>query len=297
MKDFKIYKLNEKYYEWLVENNFLNEMMTDVKRPYWGFIKIDTDPPNIMSYLIPLTNDKNNKHNNKKNYDILIDYNNQKSKSSNDELNETSVLKINKLIPVLDHPAFIYEIPADQLSEQGQKELNFLNNPETKKKILEKANEVHKLRGEHLYQKLKYVRSSSKTKKSEINYGLLYAIDFLLAEKLCLDYAKTIIEEKIAETITLYKENGWNAMQYAKEYFPNEIDWIDSLIKTSSEKQTFPDDFKRKSKKEQEEIINQFDNLKQTLLLYKDNWQYFQNYEKHYLAHFWFDNNRIKNTI
>ena len=300
MKDFKFYQLNEKYYEWLIENNFLNEMMTDVKRPYWGFVKIDTDSPNIMSYLIPLTNDKDDRYNDKKEYDKLIIYNIEDPYNPGKELNKTSVLKINKLIPVIDHPDFIYEIPADQLSDQEQKELNYLNNPETKKEILEKANEVYKLRREHLYQQLKYVQSPSAIKKSNesnINYSLLYAVDFLLAEKLCLDYAKTIIEEKIAETITLYKKNGWNAMQYAKEYFPNEIDWIDSLIKTSSEKQTFPDDFKRKSKKEQEEIINQFDNLKQTLLLYKDNWQYFQNYEKHYLAHFWFDNNRIKNTI
>ena len=63
MDEFKIYYLNENYYEYLKEKNLLDEMMIDENRPHIGFIRLLIDRNDNFGYVIPLTNDKNSVYN------------------------------------------------------------------------------------------------------------------------------------------------------------------------------------------------------------------------------------------
>ena len=53
MNAFKIYYLNKNYYDYLVNNNFVDEMMKKYGRPYIGFILLTIGNPNF-GYVIPL---------------------------------------------------------------------------------------------------------------------------------------------------------------------------------------------------------------------------------------------------
>lgn len=205
MSKLKAYFLNKKYHNFL-KSNIQEFLFKD--RPYIGFIGINIQN---QKYAIPLWSDKSNTYKTSHRYSFFIpDKNNKK----------LGILRIDKMIPILEDKAFVNEISINELPFEDSirliQELEYINQPQNVEQINLLANEI------------RFSRNSNDSK---------FAIDFEYAESLCLEYAqKNNLMSKNSNTSSLNFNKDSIRDRYAS-YFENlfdeekqdEIkDWINS---------------------------------------------------------------------
>ena len=201
MNKFEIYYLNKKYYHYLVDINFLDEMMKKDERPHIGFILL-TDWNPGFGYVIPLVTGKFTKSK----YQKLIKY-----KTNGKE--EYSILKIDKMIPILNNNDFIRK--NNKLTLREKVELVELNN--IRDEIINLAKEVRKYR---------YKFNVNHFKKSK---DLNFSIDYPLVDHLAINYFKSLHQHTIDELINNYKNLEVNKKLIERKYFSSDFDHINSL--------------------------------------------------------------------
>lgn len=276
MDEFKIYYLNENYYEYLKEKNLLDEMMIDENRPHIGFIRLLIDRNDNFGYVIPLTNDKNSVYNPNHKYSYQFEY-------PVDGKIKKAVLKINKMIPILNNSDFIIEKHEEKLSLQQKSQLSILNKHSHSQKIYELVNDVREKRHNFLYDEFK------------TNKSLSFAIDYPLADQLAINYAKNFYKPILNQLTNTFKELHFPNELVERKYFLNDSDWIDQM---QFNKLFWPPEVKAYFA-DNEKYAQELDSKANQLLNHISNFRHhldnFQSIENNNLMSYWFHKNKIFN--
>ena len=251
-------------------------MLDEENRPYVGFIKLTIDVNDTFGYIIPLTNDKNHIYNEEHKYSYKIDY-------ILDGEKKYSLLKINKLIPVLNNTDFIIEKDENRLSKQQRLELNAINSFRHIEEIYNLAQEIIEKRKEFVYREFAGDRN------------LLFSVDTPLAEQMAIDYAKSFYQPTLKSLVNSFEELNFPKELYERKYFLNDSDWVQQL---HSNKIFWPQEAIARfaSKKEfSNHLHSKIDHLLNKIKDYGNQLKYFQKIENNNLINYWFHKNEIVN--
>lgn len=192
-KKLKVFNFNKNYYKFLIINQ-LEEFLLKQERPYIGFVVIKI---NSVKYAIPLLSDENNKYRNFHKYSFLI---------PDENGNKLGVLRINKMIPIIDNEHFIKPIDMNSLDYQDGirlfKELEFINQPHIYDKVHQLANEI--------YEK----RYNATQEELANDTNLKFAVDFKEAEILMYKYAFELYDKQLLDEEPLIPEYIANESLY-----------------------------------------------------------------------------------
>lgn len=276
MSDFKLYYLDKNYYNYLKKENFLDEMMGKENRPYIGFIMIHTDVNNTFGYVIPLTNDKNEKYHKNYEYNKRIEY------KSDGEI-KYSVLKFHKLIPVLNNSNFVIEKLENDLDNKQRAELKEINSSFTKKEIYDLVAKIKEAREEFNYNEFKNLKF------------LKFSIDIPLVDQMAIEYAKSFYQPTLKKLINAFEEFNFPKELYEKKYFLNDSDWINQL---QSNKIFWPEQAIAHFNSKEEfgnHLHPKIDHLLDEIKEYGNQLKHFQEIENNNLINYWFHQNKIVN--
>ena len=183
-KKLNIYFMNENFMIFFRKNNLkemmdLNAIANKQSRPYVGFVGIEI---NGMQYAIPLTHNESNSYKPHHKYSILI---------PDENGNKLGILKINKMLPILNDNNFIENIDINNCSKKLindlMTELEYLNQPHIYDKVHQLANEIY----EHRY--------NATEQELEKDTNLKFAVDFKQAEILMYKYAFELYDNNLLE--------------------------------------------------------------------------------------------------
>lgn len=150
-KDFKLYFLTTEYYDFLKE---IGQVQSKLKRPYIGFVDAVNDE---FLYLIPSTSKSQNYKKFHK-YSVPTYINKKMS----------SVLLINKMIPVKNNEKYIREINFKESNKYWKsialKQLKYINQEDVKSKILDLALEAREMKDPRLKFNINFSLAEKKAK-------------------------------------------------------------------------------------------------------------------------------------
>lgn len=281
MNRFKIYYLNEDYYDYLHKNNFLDQMMAKEGRPHIGFVQLWTDINRDFGYVIPLVTATNNLNQRLNKYQKLIEYEVNGEK-------KYSILKIDKMIPVLNNPDFIEKIESQNLKPRQIAELEQLNHYSNEKIILNLAQEVREQRYKFNFNHF------NKTK----DLDLLFSIDYPLADQLAINYNKSLYQSYINDLVKSYRALNASPKLVERKYFRSDFDHISALKNPVSIriKSNF-DEYEKNhpNKEELKDLMSKNSALRTKLHQYYLQSSYLNEIENEALMAFWIQENKIVN--
>ena len=282
MDKFKIYYLNSKYYDYLNKNNFLDQMMNKEGRPHIGFVQLWTNNINRdFGYVIPLVSSKSNIEQKLNKYQKLIEYEVNGEK-------QYSILKIDKMIPVLNNDNFIEKVEEEKLRDRELAQLEQLNLYSNKEDILNLSEEIRKQRYKFNFNHFKKIR----------DIDLLFSIDYPLADQLAINYNKSLYQSDINDLVKSYKDLNASPKLVERKYFRSDFDHISALKNPIwIRRESNFDEYEKNhpNKEELKELMSHNSSLRKKLHQYYLQSKYLNNIEKEALMAFWIQENEIVN--